>query len=128
MLCRLGGTVDDPGLSARPRGHKAAKRLNPEDGPFVTFVFRYRPAGRPPLARTRAMCADRPLAALLQADGIMPLPASAKGKGRAGPSAGPTGNVKAEPSLSSTGAGASQVTASSDIIELTDDEDDVSVG
>lgn len=60
----------------------------------------------------------------------MPLPASEKGKGRAGPSAVPTGGgVKAEPSRhNSTGAGASQLTASSDIIELTDDEDDVSVG
>ncbi|KAL1949005.1 hypothetical protein VTO73DRAFT_10811 [Trametes versicolor] len=106
----LGDTVDDPGLPSRARGHKVCKLLNPADGPFVTFVFRYRPA------------------VLLQAEGIMPLPASEKGKGRAGPSAVPTGGgVKAEPSRhNSTGAGASQLTVSSDIIELTDDEDDIS--
>ncbi|OJT14873.1 hypothetical protein TRAPUB_8564 [Trametes pubescens] len=109
----LGGTVDDPNLGARARarGHRSCRLLNPEDGPFVTFVFRYRPA------------------VLLQAEGIMPLPASEKGKGRAGPSAVPTGNVKAEPSgPSRSAASTSQLTASSDIIELTDDEDDVSVG
>ncbi|KAI0828667.1 hypothetical protein BC628DRAFT_1417656 [Trametes gibbosa] len=99
-------TLGEAARSGRAGGTRSCKLLNPKEGPFVTFVFRYRPA------------------ALLQAEGIMSLSAnhtrSKKGGRRALPAKSEIDDdaiLKCEPSFS---GGASP----EDVIELSDDEED----
>ncbi|KAH9852267.1 hypothetical protein C2E23DRAFT_192821 [Lenzites betulinus] len=88
-----------------PSGHgrggtRSCKVLNKKEGPFVTFVWRYRPA------------------ALLQAEGILRPTTKKEGKRRASPS-----NVKSK----SEPHGESRVAPAEDIIELSDDDEDVRI-
>ncbi|KAI0327537.1 hypothetical protein GY45DRAFT_1308407 [Cubamyces sp. BRFM 1775] len=72
--------------------------LDPREGPFATFIFRYRPT------------------ALLQAQGIMPPPA---------PEAGPNSPTRRRSNIKNKGQSGkkSQVKSETDVIELSDDED-----
>ncbi|KAL1949007.1 hypothetical protein VTO73DRAFT_10813 [Trametes versicolor] len=91
-----------------------------EDGRPSSFVTA-RQVGRGTLKGARCMLTDESLVALLRAGGIIPLPAFEQGRAVERP---PLLRGTSRPE--SAGTGASQLTASSGIIELADDKGYVS--